>query len=223
MTGAQTTADRFRELIHARLLPALHDLGFTGRLPGSLAVTEAHGVAWLLDLDVAPWSTPTKVCFTVAWGVHVPGLNEVVGDPAPSPPTVETSCVHGRLGDAGGEVDPRWYELRALLRPFDSIKDASLANNVVRAVAEEILPMLRTLATPVDVQHHLYEGLVTGRGVPSGDELRTIRRIAALSLLLGDRANAARWLDHLEARSAASMAPDLVAERLAPLRERLAS
>ena len=58
---------------------------------------------------------------------------------------------------------------------------------------------------------------------PSVEELSTIRRIAALSLLLGDRENAARWLDHLEARSAAAMAPDLVAERLAPLRGLLAS
>jgi hypothetical protein len=59
--------------------------------------------------------------------------------------------------------------------------------------------------------------------VPHGTELWTIRRIAALSVLLGDRDNAVRWLDHLEARSAAAMAPDVVAERIALLRQRIAS
>ena len=223
MTGARGTADRFRDLVHSRLLPGLAELGLAARLPGSLAATEAHGVVWLLDLDVAPWSTPQKVCFTVTWGVHVPGINEVVGDPAPEVPTLETAAINGRLGERERTIEPHWFELRALLRPLDSIKDASLANNVLRAVATEILPIFQGLSTPVEVQRHLHAGLVTGRGLPNGDELRTIRRIAALSLLLGDRDNAARWLDHLEDRSSTAMAPDLVAERLAPLRRLLAS
>ena len=54
-------------------------------------------------------------------------------------------------------------------------------------------------------------------------ELRRIRWIAGLSLLLGERENASRWLDYLEARSSATIAPDVVAERLADLRERCAS
>src|SRR3954470_9362018 len=104
MTGARGTADRFRDLVRSRLLPGLADLGFTARLPGSLAATEAHGVVWLLDLDVAPWSSPQKVCFTVTWGVHVPGINEVVGDPAPEVPTVETSAISGRLGEKATSI-----------------------------------------------------------------------------------------------------------------------
>lgn len=223
MAAARGTADRFRDLVHRRLLPGLADLGFGERLPGSLAATEAFGVAWLLDLDVAAWSTPEKVCFTVAWGVHVPGVDEVVGDPVPEVPTVAASVVHGRLGVTAPGIDPRWYELRSLPRPLAAVADTSLANHLLGAVAAEVVPILRRLSTPVEVQRHLHAELVPGRGAPSPEELQTIRRIAALSLLLGDRGNAARWLDHLEVRSAAAMAPDVVAQRLAPLRERLAS
>jgi hypothetical protein len=223
MTGARGTADRFRDLVHRRLLPGLAELGFGNRLPGSLAATEAHGVVWLLDLDLAPWSTPDKVRFTVAWGAHVPGIDEVVGDPVPDCPTVATSAVHGRLGVTASGIDPCWFELRSLPRPLAAVADTSLANHVLAGVANEVLPLLQTLSTPVEVQRHLHASVIPGRGAPSPEELQTIRRIAALSLLLGDRANAARWLDHLELRSAATMAPDLVAERLAPIRERLAS
>lgn len=223
MTGARGTADRFRDLIHRRLLPGLAGLGFDARLPGSLAATEATGVVWLLDLVVAPWSSPQKVCFTLAWGAHVPGLEEALGDPVPDHPTIGTSAVQGRLGDRVDGLEPRWFELRSRPRLVAAVADQALATHVLAGVRSQVLPELSRLATPVDVQRHLHDGLMTGRGVPRDDELRTIRRIAALSLLLGDRGNAARWLDHLEARSAAAMAPDLVAERLAPLRERLAS
>lgn len=221
MTGA--SAERFRNLVHRRVLPGLAELGFRDRLRGSLAASQAEGVLWLLDLDVAPWSAPRKVCFTVSWGVHVPGIDEVLGDPRPDVPTVDTSAVRGRLGEREGGVDPRWFELRSAPRFVANVSDAVLANNVLERVGAELLPRFGALRTPADVQRQLYEGLVTGRGVPREEELRTIRRIAALSLMLGDRTNAARWLDHLEARSSAAMAPDLVAERLAPLRERLAS
>lgn len=223
MTGARGTADRFRDLIHRRLLPGLADLDFDARLPGSLAATEATGVVWVLDLVVAPWSSPQKVCFTLAWGVHVPGVEDAVGDPVPEYPTIGTCTVRGRLGDRDDGLEPRWFELRArssLLAPF---ADHALANHLLAGVRTQVLPALARLSTPVEVQDHLHQRLVTGRGVPKDEELQTIRRIAALSLLLGDRANAARWLDHLEARSAAAIAPDIVAERLAPIRERLAS
>jgi hypothetical protein len=217
------TADRFRDLVQRRLLPGLAELGFRDRLPGSLVATEAHGVVWLLDVDIASWSTPQRVCFTISWGAHVPGLDEVVGDPVPETPTVDTSAVHGRLGEREGGIDPLWFELRSFPRLVAGMTDATLANQVLAKVGTEVVPVLRGLATPVEVQRRLYAGLLTGRHHPDGLELQTIRRIAALSLLLGDRPNAARWLDHLEARSAATMAPDLVAERLAPLRQRLAS
>jgi hypothetical protein len=225
MTGARAdlrTADRFRDLVHHRLLPGLARLGFADRIPGSLAATEAEGVVWLLDLDVAPWSTPQKVCFSVQWAVHVPGVEEALGDPAPSQPTVETAEVSGRLGGRSG-TDPAWFELRSMPTVVANVRDSSMANTILSGIAGEVLPTLRSLSTPVLVQRHLYDGLVTGRGVPKDRELRTIRRIAALSLLLGDRENASKWLDHLEARSSAAIAPDVVAERLAPLRQRLAS
>lgn len=223
MTGARGTADRFRDLIHRRLLPRLADLGFDARLPGSLVATEATGVVWLLDVVVAPWSSPQKVCFTLAWGVHVPGVEDAVGDPVPEHPTVGDCTVRGRLGDRADGLEPRWFELRARSQLVAPFADHALATQVLAGVRTEVLPALARLATPVEVQAHLHDRLVTGRGVPKDEELQTIRRIAALSLLLGDRRNAARWLDHLEARSAAAIAPDIVAERLAPIRQRLAS
>jgi hypothetical protein len=127
------------------------------------------------------------------------------------------------VGERDDRLDPRWFEFRTLPWPVAGVATTALTNHVLNDVASEVLPKLRTLDSPAAVQRFLSATLVTGRGAPSVDELRTIRRIAALSLLLGDRENAARWLDHLEARSAAAMAPDLVAERLAPLRELLAS
>lgn len=223
MTGARGTTDRFRALVQHRLLPGLARLGFAERLPGTLAATEAQGVAWLLDLEVAPWSTPQRVSFTVAWGVFVPGLDEAAGDPPPEVVTRDRCVVTGRLGERPGGLEPHWFELRSRPAPLAAVADGVLASQVLGAVEREVVPALEALSTPVEVQQHLHRGLVTGRGAPGGDELRTIRRIAALSLLLGDRDNAARWLDHLERRSSAAMAPDLVAERLAPLRERLAS
>jgi hypothetical protein len=223
MKGDRGTADRFRDLIQRRLLPGLEALGFTDRMPGSLVASEADGVVWMLDLPIAPWSKPSKVCFTVAFGVFVPGLDHIVGDPEPETPTVDTCAVIGRAGEREDRLDPRWFELRGFPWPVAGIAETALVNQCLNAVANEIVPKLRTLDSPAAVQRFLHDTLVTGRGAPSVEELRTIRRIAALSLLLGDRENAARWLDHLEARSAAAMAPDLVAEQLAPLRELVAS
>ena len=223
MKGDRGTADRFRDLIQRRLLPGLTALGLDDPAPGSLVATEADGVLWMLDLPIAPWSNPSKVCFTVAWGVHVPGLDHIVGDPEPEVPTIETCAVSGRAGEREDRLDPHWFELRAFRWPIAGFAETNLANQVLGTVAGEILPKLHTLDSPAAVQRFLHTSLITGRGAPSVEELSTIRRIAALSLLLGDRDNAARWLDHLEARSAAAMAPDLVAERLAPLRELLAS
>ena len=227
MTGGHRhedrTTERFRDLVQSRVRPGLDELGFDQRMPGMLAARARRGVVWLLDLDVAPWSTRQKVCFTVAWGVHVPGVEAALGDPRPERFEIGDCLVSGRIGTRDDRLDPHWYELRALPRPVAAVADASLANHVLGAVTNEVLPVLEGLVTPTAVQAHLHGCLVSGRGAPPPDELRTIRRIAALSLLLGDRANAARWLDHLEARSAATIAPDVVAERLAPLRERLAS
>ena len=177
----------------------------------------------MLDLPIAPWSNRSKVCFTVAWGVHVPGLDDIVGDPTPETPTVDTCAVFGRAGEREDRLDPHWFELRAFPWPVAGFAETALVTQFVNTVSNEIVPKLHTLDSPAAVQRFLHVSLVTGRGAPSVEELRTIRRIAALSLLLGDRENAARWLDHLEVRSAAAMAPDLVAERLAPLRDLIAS
>src|SRR5438270_13978813 len=195
MTGGHRHLDqtpaRFRDLVHARLLPGLHDLRFRDRLPGRLAMHAGNGVVWLLDLDVAPWSAPEKICFTIAWGVHVPGVEAALGDPAPEVPDLAACLVSGRVGERADRLDPTWFELRARARPVAAFADASLANHVLGAVVADVLPRVRPLASPIEVQAHLHGQLVTGRGAPGATELQTIRRIAGLSLLVGDRANAA--------------------------------
>jgi hypothetical protein len=223
VNGARVAAARFHDLVRSQLLPGLAALGFDGHLPGSLAATEALGVVWLLDLERAPWSTRDKIDFSVRWGIHVPGLDEAVGDAAPAQLTVSTCAVSGRISTGVDDLEARWFTLRKLPPVVATVADQALGQSVLRAIRREVLPRLEALSTPVDVQQHLHRNLVAGRGNADHAELQVIRRIAALSLLLRDRANASRWLDYLEARSAATMAPDVVAERLAPLRERLAS
>jgi hypothetical protein len=220
MTGG--VFERFRDVVDHRLRPGLTELGF-GEGATTLAANLAEDVLWLLDLTVAPWSSGEKVCFTVSWGVHVLGMEAALGDPAPDVLDIDSCLISGRVGERPGRLDPRWFEVAARPRPLAAVADATLAKHVLGAITYDALPRLERLRTIADVQVHLHDGLLTGRGVPEGDELLTIRRIAALSLLLGDRANAVRWLDHLESRSAARMAPDVVAARLAPLRQRVAS
>ena len=216
-------AERFRSLVHDRLVPALADIGFGDGLPSALAIAPAHGVLWVLDVSVAPWSSARSLSFSLGWGVHVPGIDEVLGDPSPDAVMLEICQVRGRTGERGAGVDPDWFNLRALPGPLAAWDDTNVANRVFAAVVDDVMPKLRALSTPADVQRRLHEGLVCTRGAPSAAELQTIRRIAALSLLLGDRDNAARWLDFLEARSVTTMDPAVVADRLAPLRRRLAS
>lgn len=194
--------------IARRLHHGLAPHGFE-RTRGCLALGGSDDVAWVLDLDLAPWSRPERVCLTLAWSVHVPGMRSVFGDPTPP--------VSGRLGARAG-LDPQWVELHSRPALLAAVEDARAATRLLEGFHAEVLPTLQDLATPAAVQRHLHASLDTGRGAPSEDELRTIRRIAALSVVMGDRDNAARWLDHLEARSASAMAPDLVHERVDDLR-----
>lgn len=198
---------RLRSLVR-RLHHGLAPHGFE-RVRGCLAVGGSGEVVWVLDLDVAPWSRPERVCLSLSWAVQVPGVAAVFGDSDPP--------VSGRLGARGG-LDPTWIELHQRPRLLAGIEDGRAAARLLEGFRDEVLPALEALATPFDVQRQLHVSLVTGRGAPSEDELRTIRRIAALSVVMGERDNAARWLDHLEARSAAAMAPDLVHERVDDLR-----
>ena len=216
------TTLRLRQLVEQAVLPFLATSGFE-RDGVVLAALATNGVRWLIDLEVAPWTTPERLTFAVGWGVHVPGLEDALGDPAPDAVGLEDCLVAGRLGDRPGRVDPRWFDVRDRLRPLAVVADATVARAVVGGLAAEAIPALERLASPTAVQRHLHERLVTRRGLASDDELLTIRRIAALSAIVGDRANARRWLDHLERRSVAAMAPDVAAARLAPLRQRLAS
>lgn len=198
---------RLRSLVR-RLHLGLAPHGFE-RARGCLAIGGSDDVAWILDLDVAPWSRPERVCVTLAWSIHVPGMAGVFGDVVPP--------VSGRLGAHHG-IDPTWVELRRRSALLAAIEDARAAARLLEGFRTEVLPALEALATPADVQRHLHEALVPGRGRPSADELTAIRRIAALSVVMGERENAARWLDHLEVRSSATMAPDLVHERVDDLR-----
>jgi len=179
------------------------------RARGCLAIGGSDEVAWVLDLDVAPWSRDDRVCVTLSWSIHVPGMAGVFGDP--TPPVV------GRLGARDG-LDPEWVELHRRPSLLAALEDGRAASRLLEGFRAEVLPTLEGLATPADVQRHLHDALVPGRGRPTEEELTAIRRIAALSVVIGDRDNAVRWLDHLEARSAAAMAPDLVHERVDDLR-----
>lgn len=198
---------RLRTLVR-RLHQGLAPHGFE-RARGFLAVGGSDDVVWVLDLVLAPWSRPERVCTTLSWSVHVPGMGDVFGDPDPP--------VDGRLGAHRG-LDARWVELHPRPSLLAAVEDSRAAARLLDGFHAEILPTLEQLATPGDVQRHLHGTLGTTRGAPSTEELRTIRRIAALSVVMGERENAARWLDHLEARSSAAMAPDLVHQRVDDLR-----
>lgn len=198
---------RLRSLVR-RLHQGISPHGFE-RARGCLAIGGSDGVVWVLDLDLAPWSRPERVCATLAWSVHVPGMAGVFGDATPP--------VSGRLGAHSG-LDAAWIELHPRPALVATLEDSRAAALLLDGFRSEILPSLEALASPVDVQRHLHEALTTGRGIPTEEELRAIRRIAALSVVMGERENAARWLDHLEHRSAAAMAPDLVHERVDDLR-----
>lgn len=198
---------RLRSLVR-RLHLGLAPHGFE-RARGCLAIGGSDDVAWVLDLDVAPWSREERVSVTLAWSIHVPGMAGVFGDATPP--------VRGRLGAHDG-LDPEWVELHRRPSLLAAVEDSRAATLLLEGFRSEVLPTLETLATPGQVQRHLAQQLTPARGRPSDDELDAIRRIAALSVVIGDRENAARWLDHLEARSAAAMAPDLVHERVDDLR-----
>jgi len=212
-------ADRFRRLVRERIAPGMAHLGFDQRPPGVLAGADSgEGVQWLVDLEIAPWTTPSRICFTVAWGVTVPGIDAVLDDPEPVRNDVRACAVHGMLGQVDRKLDPTWFELKPRPWPLPSLLDPSLAQRVLGAVHRDVVPRLQLFTSPSDVQAHLYDRLEHSRGVPTAEELSTIRRIAALSLLLGERENALRWIEHLAARLEAAMAPDLAAERVEPLR-----
>lgn len=216
--SAPTPTDRFVAIIGDHLAPALAALGFDRRR----AVLEQHrgDLRWLIEVELAPWTSPESIAFTLAWGVAVCGLEAVLDDPSGAPTRVSECAVKGRLGTA---VEAQWFEVGPGRGPLRRIADARTATAVVAAATTVVVPALERFPSVPEVQSHLVEGLVRGRGAPAAGELARIRWIAGISLLLGERENASRWLDYLEARSSATIAPDVVAERLADLRERCAS
>jgi hypothetical protein len=157
------------------------------------------------------------------------GLDEVLADPLGPPHRVASCPVKGGLtlgGSSGSSgVESKWFEIGRRRGPatLQRIVDARTTASVVGAALDRIVPAVGRFDTIAMVQAHLVDGLVRGRGAPAAGELARIRWIAGLSLLLDERENASRWLDYLEARSSATIAPDVVAERLADLRERCAS
>lgn len=220
MRGDSSPAARFRRLVRERLLPGLEHLGFDQRPPGILAGADSGaGTRWLLDLDIAPWTTPSRVCFTVAWGVEVPGVAAILDDPEPvRSSSLDVAVLRGALGQSEIRLEPTWFELKARPWPVPWMVDPSVAQHVLAAVHREVLPRLELLTSPLDVQQALFDKLDDCARIPSAEELTTIRRITAISILLGDRDLALRWTEHLRTRLAAAMAPDAAAERVEPLR-----
>lgn len=202
------------ELVEGRLAQELAELGFARR--GSSFVVRHPEVTWLLAAEPAPWSTEERAVFSVAWAVEVPGLRQVLGDQAPPGPPVR-----GWLGQTRAAREPCWFRLSGTTVPLlGPLRLARVAGEVARRVETDAVPQLCHFPDARAVQRHLAAGLDQRLTAPAPAEVAAIRRIAAISVLHGDLGNAARWLDHLEARSARVTSPDLVAERLAPLRRR---
>jgi len=220
---APTPTDRFVALVGEHLAPALEPLGFERRR--AVLEHDRGDLRWLIEVELAPWTTPERIAFTLTWGVAVWGLDEVLDDPMGPPQRVDSCPVKGRLSVGHDGIEARWFEIAGSRGPhaLRRIADTRTANAVVGAALHEVVPTLRQLDTVPVVQAHLVEGLVRGRGAPAAGELARIRWIAGLSLLLDERENASRWLDYLEVRSSATIAPDVVADSLAELRERCAS
>lgn len=222
MREARTAADRFLDFVDRRIAPALAPLGFERRR--AVLERDAGEVRWLVEIELAPWTQPEKIAFTLAWGIAVPGLDEVLGDDM-APARIATCPVHARLGEGISGLEATWFTVGPVrvLPGLERIVDARTASSVLHGVQSELLPALARFETVPAVQAHLVDGLVRARGAAGEGELRRIRWIAGLSLLLEERENASRWLDYLEVRSSAAIAPDVVAERLSSLRQRCAS
>jgi len=222
MRAGRTTVDRYLELTEHRIVPALASVGFVasdGRFERVL-----DDVTWLAEIELAPWSTEEKVCFTLAWGVGVPGLDDTLGDDERTSDRPGTCPVNGRLGERAAGLEATWFAVVPVRLPgLELAVDARTAQAFTRLLTAELVPALAQLDSIPAVQARLVANLVRGRGAAANGELRSIRWIAGLSLLLGERENASRWLDYLEARSSASIAPDVVSERMAALRRRCAS
>lgn len=223
MGEGRTPADRFLDLVDRRIAPVLAPFGFERRR-GVLA-RDAGDVRWLVEIELAPWTSPDKICFTLAWGVAVPGLEDVLGDPSASPTRVAACPIHARVGEGATGIEATWFTVGPVpgFPGLDRLVDARTAQLAVHLVQTDLLPALGPFDSIPAVQAHLVEGLVRGRGAAGEGELQRLRWIAGMSLLLDERENASRWLDYLEARSSSAIAPDVVAQRLSPLRQRCAS
>jgi hypothetical protein len=223
-TTATTAADRFLDLVDRRIAPALAPAGFERRR--AVLERDLGDVRWLVELELAPWTNPEKICFTLSWGIAVPGLDEVLADDTGNPTTRVATCpVHARLGEGATGIEATWFSIGPVpaVPGLARLIDARTAQGVLHLVQTDLLPALQRFESIPDVQAHLVETLVKGRGAAGEGELRRLRWIAGLSLLLDERENASRWLDYLEARSSAAIAPDVVAQRLSSLRQRCAS
>jgi hypothetical protein len=194
-------------LVDTRLEPGLADLGFVRRRRSFVA--RAGQVAWVLGLEAAPWCRPGRLSFTMAWGVDVHGLRQLLNEPQ--------WPLEGRVGQAPGSLQPRWYTVPT--GPLAPILEGRLAGELLHDVRSELLPRFEALSEPADVQRALVAQLDPRPNAPSAAETARLRAIIAISVLRGERENAVRWLDYLQARSSRVTAPDVVAERLAPLRE----
>jgi len=222
MRASRTIVDRYLALVEHRVVPVLASIGFVAA--DGAFTCELDDVTWLAEIELASWSTEEKLCFTLAWGVAVPGLDDVLGEEASTPDRPWECPINGRLGERVAGLEAAWFAVAPARVPgLEVAVDARTAQAFARLATAELGPTLAQLDSIPAVQARLVANLVRGRGAAANGELKSIRWIAGLSLLLGERENASRWLDYLEARSSASIAPDVVSERMAMLRRRCAS
>ena len=135
---AKTPADRFLDLVDQRIAPALAPLGFER----CRSVLERHGedVTWLVELELAPWTNPDKICFTLAWGVAVPGLDEILGDDV-VPPVAASASPRSmpRLGEGVTGLEATWFTVGPVPDPgLDRLADTRTAQRTLRLVHADL-------------------------------------------------------------------------------------
>src|SRR5688500_13540328 len=157
MGEGRTPADRFLDLVDRRIAPALAPFGFERRR--AVLARDAGDVRWLVELELAPWTNPAKICFTLAWGVAVPGLEDVLGDGEVAPARVAACPIHARIGEGATGLEASWFTVGPVrgIPGLDRVVDARTAQAAIHLIQTDLLPALRPYDSIPAVQAQLVE------------------------------------------------------------------